>query len=263
MLREGFEAVLILIALLAVIRASHSKKAARWVHFGWIGAVAVGVIAWFSSGYLMAISGAQREMLEGVTSLVAVAALLYIGFWLHSRTEIGRWTAFIHGSVKTALEGGNLWGLAAISFMAVFREAFETVLFLRAIALEGGGDSARAMGAGVALSFATLLALSWLILRYSAKLPIRKIFTLSSILMGVLAVILTGKGLHALQETGTISVTTIGRFRMELLGIYPTLETLVPQVAIAFFVYGLWQLGKRAAPVAVESTHSQVGNRRA
>jgi high-affinity iron transporter len=250
LLREGFEAVLILIAFLAVIRASGSKKAARWVHFGWIAAIALGFVAWFSSGWLMAISGAQREMLEGVTSLVAVAALLYVGFWLHSKTEIGRWTAFIHGSVKTALEGGSLWGLAGISFMAVFREAFETVLFLRAITLEGGSGSTGAMALGVILSLVALLAISWAILRYSAKLPIRKIFSVSSLLMAVLAVILTGKGLHALQETGALPVTSIGRLRWDLFGIYPTLETAVPQVAIALFIWGLWHLGRRtsAAP---------------
>ena len=246
LLREGFEAVLILIALLAVIRASGSRKAARWVHGGWVAALGVGIVAWFSSGWLMAISGAQRETLEAVTALFAVAVLLYIGFWLHSRTEITRWQQFIDGKVKSALQGGNLWGLAAISFMAVFREAFETVLFMRAITLEGGAAGAVAMSLGVGVSFAVIFTLSWALLRYSARIPVRKIFSISSVLMAVLAVILTGKGLHALQETGALTVTeSWWTSRWDLLGLYPSWETFLPQLLILALAYGLWALGKR------------------
>lgn len=248
LLREGFEAVLILIALLAVIRASDSKDAARWVHAGWMSALGVGVVAWFLSGWLMAISGAQREMLEGVTGLLAVAVLLYVGFWLHSRTEITRWTHFIDVQVKSMLSGGNLWGLAAIAFMAVFREAFETVLFMRALTLEGGSAGTSAMLLGCALAIGGLAFLSWLLLKYSARLPIRTIFTVSSALMVILAVILTGKGLHALQETGTLSVSmTPWQWSTELFGIYASWQPLIGQLLVAAVVLLLWRLGNRPA----------------
>ena len=253
LLREGFEAVLILIALLAVIRASGSTAATRWVHGGWLAALGVGLLSWFFSGWLLGISGAQREMLEGVTALLAVAVLLYIGFWLHSRTEMSRWTHFVDVQVKTALARRNLWGLAAIAFMAVFREAFETVLFLRAITLEGGALGTSAMAVGVAVSFIVLFALSWALLRSSARLPIRNIFNLSSILMAILAVILTGKGFHALQETGVLTVTqTWWHVTWDLLGIYATWETILPQLLILMLVYALWMFGKR--PVARPGT---------
>jgi high-affinity iron transporter len=246
LLREGFEAVLILIALLAVIRASDSKDAARWVHAGWASALGVGVAAWFFSGWLMAISGAQREMLEGVTALLAVAVLLYVGFWLHSRTEITRWTQFIDVQVKSMLSGRNLWGLAAIAFMAVFREAFETVLFMRALTLEGGQTGVNAMLLGATLAIGGLAALSWLLLKYSARLPIRTIFTVSSALMVILAVILTGKGLHALQETGALSVSaTPWRWSTDVFGVYASWQPLIGQVAIAAIVGLLWRIGSR------------------
>lgn len=248
LVREGFEAILILIALLAVIRASGAVRVARWVHGGWMAALAVGLLAWFFSGWAMAFSGAQREMLEGVTALVAVAVLMYVGFWLHSRTEISRWTHFIDVQVREMLHGGNLWGLAAIAFMAVFREAFETVLFPRAITLEGGAAGTRAMALGVAISLAGLLALSWFLLKFSARLPIRRIFTLSSALMVLLAIVLTGKGLHALQETGRVAVTsTPWRWSSELVGIYATWESVLAQLLIAVVVVSLWHLGNRAA----------------
>lgn len=246
LLREGFEAVLILIALLAVLRAAGSARAARWVHGGWAAALAVGLMAWFLTGWLMAFSGAQREMLEAVTALIAVVVLVYVGFWLHRRTEISRWAHFIEVQVRGMLYGGNLWGLAGIAFMAVFREAFETVMFLRAVALEGSATGMRAMALGVLASLVGLIGLTWLLLKASARLQIRKVFMLSSALMLVLAIILTGKGLHALQETGALAETsTPWRWTTDLLGIYATWETLLPQILIAIGVTVLWRYGDR------------------
>lgn len=247
LLREGFEAVLILIALLAVTRASGSRRATAFIHAGWVGALLMGAVAWFVSGWLMILSGAAREKLEGYTSLTAVAILLYVGFWLHRRTEIHRWTEFIEVQVKGLLSGGRLWGLAMISFMAVFREAFETVLFLRAITLDGGTRGSAAMGLAVATSLGMIFLLSWTLLRTSAKLPIRKIFTFSSLVMLVLAVILTGKGIHSLQEAGVLEFSYLGdpgfleKFRSDFLGIYPTWESVLPQIAVLVFAVLLWR----------------------
>jgi high-affinity iron transporter len=246
LLREGFEAVLILIALLAVIRAANNTTAEWWVHGGWLTALAAGIIAWFLSGWLMAISGVQRELLEGITSLLAVAVLLYVGFWLHSRTEITRWRHFLDVQVRSALEGKKLWVLFTIAFMALFREAFECVLFLRAITLEGGTAGTTAMTFGVVTSFALLFGLSWALLKYSARIPIRRIFTISSLLMAVLAVILVGKGLHSLQETGILPITsTWWHWSSDLLGIYATWETFIPQLVTVAALYTLWVVGKR------------------
>ncbi|HEY5037524.1 MAG TPA: c-type cytochrome, partial [bacterium] len=108
LLREGFEAVLLIVALLGVIQASGGKKARRWVHGGWIAAVALGIMAWFFSGWLMNVSGLGRELMEGLTGALTVVILLYIGFWLHSRTEINRWKNFIEVQVKSAVEESNL-----------------------------------------------------------------------------------------------------------------------------------------------------------
>ena len=92
-----------------------------------------------------------------------------------------------------------------------------------------------------------IFILSWLLLKYSAKVPIRKIFSISSILMAVLAVILTGKGFHALQETGVLSVTTAWlKIKWDLLGLYPTFETTLPQVVVLALVFILWFYGKRS-----------------
>lgn len=247
-LREGFEAVLIILTLLGVIRATGSRRAALWVHSGWILALASGGMAWILSGWLLQLSGAGREMMEGVTSLFAVVVLLFVGFWLHRQAEISRWKSALETRVKAALEGNNVFGLAAISFIAVFREVFESVLFLRAISLEGGSEGTTAMTAGVVLSLAIVIGLTWALLRYSVRIPIRKLFAFSAMLMAGLATILAGKGLHALQESGALSVTASPlAVRWDLLGLYPTLETLTFQLAVVAVGVGLWHYGKRPA----------------
>lgn len=245
-LREGFEAVLIIIALLGVIRASGSRRAALWVHGGWVSALALGCLLWVFTGFLMNISGAQRETLEGLSSAFAVIVLIVVGFWLHSQTEIGRWKSFIHGRVQKALDGKNLWALASIAFIAVFREAIETVLFLKAISLDDSGNAKFAVAAGAFTSITLVILMAWAILRYSAKLPIRKLFETSAIIMAVLAVVLTGKGLHSFQEIGWIGVNTSPiSFHFDLLGLYPTWQTWIAQVFILGLVFFLWKYGKK------------------
>jgi high-affinity iron transporter len=130
--------------------------------------------------------------------------------------------------------------------MAVFREAFETVLFLRAVWLEGGDATKTAMATGLGGSLLFLLAASWLLVNVSAKLPLRKVFSASSILMIALSVILAGKGAHSLQETGVLGVTAaLGHLRFETIGVYPTLQTLVAQAVVLAASISLWMIGKR------------------
>jgi high-affinity iron transporter len=246
LLREGFEAVLIILALLGVIRAAESKEAALWVHGGWISALGLGFVCWFFTGWLMQISGASREVLEGSVSLFAVAMLLYVGFWLHRQTEIGRWKNFLEVKIKGLLHGRNLFGLAAISFLAVFREALETVLFLEAIWIDAATSARTALVIGVLSSLGLVISLSWLALTYSKRLPIKQLFNFSSVMMLCLATILAGKGFHALQEAGMIGVITAPiHFRVDLLGIYPTIETAIAQLITFVVVLAAWLFGKR------------------
>jgi len=218
-----------------------AKHATWWVHAGWIAALGIGVLAWFVSDWLMTASGLKRELLEAATSLVAVIVLLYLGFWLHRRTQIGRWKAFIEEQVTSALGSRNLFGLTVISFFAVFREAIETVLFLVALSMEGGSSGRGAMAAGVVVSIGCTILLAWALVSFSARLPLRTIFGTTSVLMMALSVILAGKGLHALQEIGALTVTgTRFDLRIDLLGFYPTVETLLGQAVIAMTSAALW-----------------------
>jgi high-affinity iron transporter len=245
-LREAFEAVLIIVAILSVLRAVGARRPARWVHAGWMAAVALGGVAWLVSDSLLATSGMKRELLEAITTILAVVVLLYMGFWLHRRTEIARWKAFIEQQVTSTLTSGRLFGLAVIAFFAVFREAVETVLFLVALSLDAGPDGRQFIASGVLTSLACTLVLAWLLVRFSARLPLRTMFAVTAGLMMALSVVLAGKGLHALQEIGASSVTALPFVpHLDLVGIYPTLETLLAQTAIAVLSVVLWM---RAQP---------------
>jgi high-affinity iron transporter len=240
-LREGFEAILIIVSILSVLRALGARHAAKWVHAGWLSALAVGVVAWLVSDRLLQSSGLSRELLEAATSLLAVVVLLYLGIWLHRRTQIGRWKAFIEEQVTSALSSRKLFGLTAISFLAVFREAIETVLFLVALAMEGGATGRQMMAAGVVASIGCTILLAWALVRFSARLPLRTIFGATSIVMIAMAVVLAGKGARALQEIGALTVTqALFDYQIDLLGFFPTVETLLSQAAIATLAAVLW-----------------------
>jgi high-affinity iron transporter len=194
----------------------------------------------------MDISGLSRELMEGLTGVLTVVILLYIVFWLHSRTEIHRWKTFIEVQVKSALEERNLIQLAFISFLAAFREAIETVLFLRAIWLEGGSDAKFSLGLGVGAAFLFILVLGWLLLTFSAKIPIKTLFNVSSIIMVALAVILTGKSVHSFQEVDLLPITLSPvSLHSDWIGLYPTRETLLFQIFILGLSLFLWLYGKQ------------------
>ncbi len=230
-LREGFEAVLIVLTLLTAIRAFGDKTAARWVHAGWGSAVFLGFVAWFLSGALMNMSGASREILEAVTSIIAVVILLYFGFWLHRQTEIGRWKKFIHEKVQGAIDNKNLWALASISFISVFREAFETVLFIRALWFQTGESGKEAIGLGLLTALALIFTFAFVALKYSKKIPVRELFKFSAVLTCGLALILAGKAAHSLQEAGIFDSTYLPfNLRIETIGLYPTWQTISAQV---------------------------------
>src|SRR5262249_40526416 len=119
LLREGLEAVLVLAAIFAFLGKAGRPDAKRYVHAGCIGA-----LTWFVSSEIIAISGANREVTEGVTALIAAAMLLYVGFWLHDKAHANAWQKFISAHVGGALSKGTVWTLASISFLAVYREMF-------------------------------------------------------------------------------------------------------------------------------------------
>lgn len=241
LLREGAEAILVVAAILAFTARAGRKDARRWVHVGWVAALALGFATWVVSNHLVEISGASREIAEGVTALVAAAMLLYVGYWLHSKSHSQAWQSFIGSKVTRTLSAGTVWTLGLVSFLAVYREAFETVLFYQALSTQAGPQGHAALLGGLAAGAALLVALAWVILRASVKLPIGLFFSVSGIVLVILAVIFTGQGIAALQEAGKIGSDAVSFIRLPLLGIYPTLQTLTAQAGtIVISAFALW-----------------------
>ena len=146
---------------------------------------------------------------------------------MHGKAQAGAWQAYVRDKLDQALTRGSAWFLFALAFVAVYREVFETIIFFAAMGAQGNGA---ALAGGIAVAALLLALIAWAMLRLSAKLPIAKFFAYSAALIAVLAVVLAGKGVAALQEAGMIGVTPLaGLPRSPILGLYPTLETLLAQ----------------------------------
>lgn len=246
MLREGLEAFLILAVVLALIRTSGVKKALPWLHGGWITAVIFGIAGWFLSDYILQFGGKNREIMEGLIALFAVVVLLFVGFWLHNHSHAKKWKEFIENKIGRYLQKDKMFGLAAFSFMVVFREAFEVILFLQAINLESEPENKSAIGLGVLAAVICIAVLVYVFQKYSKRIPVRQLFQYSSWIIVLLAIILMGKGFHSLQESGWISVTGIpSLFRINWLGFYPTLETVLAQASLVLVIFITYKINNQ------------------
>ncbi len=245
-LREGLEAFLVVITILGIIRSLKLPNAAAWVHSGWISAIGLGFLLWLAADRLFTFTGAQREVMEGAIALFAVGVLLYVGFWMHSKSEAGKWQAYVKSKIQVLARKENMLGLAFLSFLVVFREAFESVLFLSALNMEVGETHQLSFIGGIVSAFVLLGVISVLLLRFSKKIPITQLFKYSAMIISFLAVVLVGKGVHALQEAGIISISSLPvNLRWGLIGLYPSWETLLSQVFILGLIFFLWNLGNK------------------
>ena len=227
LLREGLEALLVVIAMIAFLRRAERADALRYVHGGWVAALLAGAATWAVATYAIGISGASRELTEGFGSLLAAAILLSVGIWMHGKAQADEWRRYIATKMQGALARGSAWFLFGLAFIVVYREVFETILFYAAL---WTADNGATILAGGLTAIAVLSAIAWAMLRFSRKLPITQFFRYSALLIAVLAVVLAGKGVGALQEAGVIGVTPVpGVPRISFVGLFPTVEALAAQ----------------------------------
>jgi len=240
LLREGFEALLVVAALLAVLAKSGNADKRKWI---WAGS-GTGVLASVGVALLVNVAfsagtaaGANRELLEGVTGLFAAAMLVYVSYWMHSKANISSWQRYIREKSTSALARNSLLSLALIAFLAVFREGAETALFYLGIA---PSIALVDLVLGLVIGVAGLVALGVVMLVFGVRIPIRPFFLTTSVLVYYLAFKFAGAGIHALQVAGIVPATSgsllpdIGFF-----GVFPTWETTLVQLALLAVAVGV------------------------
>lgn len=249
--REGFEAILVIGAVVAfLIKMGHRER----LKSIWIGIV-LGLLASFATAIILStiLSAipASRDIVEGITMLIAVAVLFSVSYWLISRVEAVKWQQFIKEKVTDALEHGGGKALALVSFLAVYREGAETALFYQALFNEGP-HVAGPLALGILVGFAVLAVIFTLFYRYGVRIPMRPFFTVTSILLYYMAFVFIGKGIRELQEGNVISITLVHGFpHVDAMGIYPSVESLAGQgILLLLFVFMLVKTFAQKKPVS-------------
>ncbi|MDR0816712.1 MAG: FTR1 family iron permease [Desulfovibrio sp.] len=232
LLREGFEAILVVAAIAAYLIRSGNKSLTKVVYGSAAAAVVASALLAIALQKLFSISGAGQEMLEGFTMLLAVAVLFFVSNWMVSKAESEAWKNYIKDKVAAAATTGSVVALASSAFLAVFREGAETILFYQALL----ADTKEHMGMlwfGFGVACLCLVVLFAAIRFGSLRIPLRPFFIGTSILMYVMSISFAGGGVKELQEADIVSVTHVsGIATVDILGIYPTMETLLPQAAL-------------------------------
>ncbi len=245
LLREGLEAILVVAAIIAYLVKSGNKDKVRHIYWGIAaGLVASGLVALLFT-LLFNGNGPQQEILEGVVALVAMLMLLYTSNWMLSKSSVESWNHYIQSRTVAAISNGSVISLALLSFLAVFREGAETVMFYQAIfAMAPGGR--REIWTGFAAA-AVVLVIVFVLIRFtSVKIPIRPFFIITSLLMAVMVVIFAGGGVHALIEGDLVPATYLpGVPTSDWIGLYPYTQTIGAQILAALVVIVL----------AIVSTH--------
>ena len=239
--REGLEAILVIAAIIAYLVKSGNGKSLKNVYIGAIlgvvaSFVAAAILAWAKSAFVGA--GLAQEVIEGITALIAVCVLFYVSNWMISKAEAASWSHYIDSKVQSSVERNSAFALAFTAFLSVFREGAEVVLFYQPMLSEGNPGMVWAgFGVGCVLLVFVYLAIT----KLSIKLPIRVFFTATSILMAVMCVSFLGSGIKELAEGNvfdlTLNVPGIPENDViQIFGIYPWLETLVPQLILAIIL---------------------------
>lgn len=228
--REGLEVAILFGIILSIVKLSENALAITISYLGIISAIFLGIITWIISQFIISISTLQREMLEGIVSLLAAIVLFQVSYWLISKSENKIWIGYIKEKLKSSLNKSNLFFIFSLSFLAGYREAFETVLFYQAMIINTPKTDLNYVIFGFLLGLITIIIISYGILKLQLKLPLNLIFPITSTLLYILSFIFTGQAIRSFQEANLISTTSLNFLpTIDFLGIYPTIETTLAQ----------------------------------
>ena len=255
LIREGLEALLVVAAVIAYLVKSGNKRFTKWIYLGVVAGLAGSGLVAVLFTFLFGGSGPVQEISEGVCALIATLMLLWTSNWMLNKSSVEAWNNYIRNKTEAAVAGaqskvesgqglglGMIASLAMLSFLAVFREGAETVIFYESI--YSMSQDAHGMWVG-GLAAAAVLIVIFLILRFtSVKIPIGPFFLVTSIVMAALVVIFAGGGIHALIEGDLIEGTYLSSVPTnDWIGLYPYVETITAQVIAAIAVVVLFVVG--------------------
>ena len=231
--REGFEAILILGAIIAMLVRTGNAVRSKDVWLGALGALAASAVTAVVLQTALRSLPATREVIEGVTMLVAVVVLFSVSYWIISKVESDRWRAFVQERVRTAMARGGRAAFAGVAFLVVYREGAESALFYQALLTPGAHTVPPVLG-GIAVGAVALVALYVAFNRFGRRVPLRIFFAGTGALLYLMAFIFTGNGIRELQAGGVVENTPlVGWPSVPALGIHPSVETLAAQWVLA------------------------------
>lgn len=234
--REGLEAILVIAAISAYLVRSNNKPMLKVVYLSSLFAVFASILVAIALHTIVGLSGANQEIMEGCAMLLATVMLFFISDWMLSKSESIAWKNYVEGKVQNAVSTGSSFALGFAAFLAVFREGAETIIFYQAMLADANERMDMVWyGLGVGM---IVLAFVFVIIRFgTVKLPLKPFFIGTSALMYLMAIAFAGGGVKELQEADIIEVTPVDFVHsVEILGIYPTRETLVPQLVMVVVV---------------------------
>jgi len=236
-LREGFEAILVIGAVVAFLIKTGNRDRLKSIWTGIALGLAASALMVIVLKTVFAHLPTSREVVEGITMLAAVVVLFSVSYWLISKVEAAKWQKFIREKVSTALDHGGGKALATVAFLAVFREGAETAMFYQALFSEG--NVAVPLSLGILVGFAALAVIFTLFYRFGVRIPMRPFFTVTSVLLYYMAFVFVGKGIRELQEGNVVPITVMkGMPSLPSLGIFPSMETLAAQgILLVLFLF--------------------------
>jgi high-affinity iron transporter len=264
--REGLESALIIGAILTYLEASRNERFKKHVYYGIAIAVSATAVTWFIAQYIIELSGVNRELIEAIAGISAVAVLFWVSFWVLNKVETKKWIEFVKARVWKATTTGSVLVFVMLSFFTVYREGFETVLFYQAM-LSFAKYMELYVIAGLALGIAMIVGVVFLVRKLGKKLPLRVLFGLTMGIGAYMSIAFMGNTIRSFQEAGYIPTThmigIIPRLDINLAkmtGIHPTLETTVAQIVLlsiyligSFYILVLQPKRKKAIEISRKS----------
>lgn len=244
-IRESLEAGLVILLLLSLIKKLNFSHFGRWVHCGWIAAIFGGAVIYLLMERFFQVSGFLVESVEAYVGLMAAGILLLVGIWFHRHSNINKWKEELQKAVKSTAAEGKKLTLFFIAFLAVFREIFETLLFVKILSIDGYSNLGIGLGASTAIAVAAIII--FIALKFSIKFNLGILFKVSTALILVLSVVLFGKSIAAFQKIGVLDSTELSLPTFSPLGFNSTMEVMLAQIILLVGIIWYFLISKRAS----------------